>query len=110
MTTYAVLLDWLRHIWEPDLTWLEVVVGVSLCLAAPYADQQYNGPLTSEVYQWRVWQAFLVGGFPIIVWQLGQSVRARLRVEQRIRGPRGIATENTAPLASERRSQPEADD
>jgi hypothetical protein len=28
-TLYAVLLAWLKHLWEPDLTWLEVVIGVA---------------------------------------------------------------------------------
>lgn len=107
---YAALLAYLRHIWEPDLTWLEVVIGVALCLLAPYADQRQNGPLTSELYEQRVWQCFLIGGLPIIIWQLGQSVRARLRVERRIRGPRGNTTDHTAALAGERGAQPQADD
>lgn len=85
-TLYAAVLAYLRHFWEPDLTWLEVVIGVALCLSAPYADQRFNGPLTSETYEAQVWLAFLIGGLPIVAWQLGQSVRARLRVERRIRG------------------------
>lgn len=92
-TLYAATLAWLRHIWEPDLTWLEVVIGTALCLAAPYADQRLNGPLTSEAYEARVWLAFLIGGLPIVIWQLGQSVRARLRVERRIRG-KHVSTRN----------------
>lgn len=109
-TLYAALLARLRHIWEPDLTWLEVVIGVTLCLLAPYADQRLNGPLMSELYEARVWLAFIVGGLPIVAWQIGQSVRARLQAEQRIRGKRGSTTENTTPLASERRTEPPAGD
>lgn len=103
-TLYAAILASLRHIWEPDLTWLEVVIGTALCLAAPYADQRLNGPLTSEVYETRVWLAFVIGGLPIVVWQLGQSVRARLRVERRIRGSYGDtrdATERADALAAD---------
>lgn len=85
-TLYAVLLSLFRHIWEPDLTWLEVVIGTALCLLAPSLDQRLNGPLTSEIYEQRVWLAFVIGGAPIVIWQLGQSVWARLRVERRIRG------------------------
>lgn len=85
-TLYAALLASLRHVWEPDLTWLEVMIGVTLCLIAPFADQRANGPLTSEVYEQRVWLAFVVGGLPIVAWQLGQSVRAWRRVARRIRG------------------------
>ena len=106
---YAALLASLRHVWEPDLTWLEVVIGVALCLAAPYADRQQNGPYTSEVYEQRVWLAFVVGGLPIVAWQLGQSVRARLRVERRIRGKHGNtrdATEGADALAADAEQAP----
>ena len=41
---------------------VRVVIGTALCLAAPYADQRLNGPLTSEVYETRVWLAFVIGG------------------------------------------------
>ncbi len=109
-TLYAVLLAWLRHIWEPDLTWLEVVIGVTFCLLAPYADQRLNGPLTSELYEGRVWLAFIVGGFPIVTWQIGQSVSARLQAEQRIRGDGGSTAESTAALADERRTKQDAGD
>jgi len=88
-TLYAALLAWLKHLWEPDLTWLEVIIGTALCLLAPYADQRLNGPLTSEIYEQRVWLAFVVGGFPIVVWQLGKSIRARLQAEREIREFRG---------------------
>jgi len=107
---YAFLLARYRHLWEPDLTWLEVVIGVALCLLAPYADMRQNGPLTSEIYEWRVWQAFLIGGMPIVGWQIAQSVRAHLRVERRIRGHRGNTTEDAAAMAAKRRGQPHADD
>jgi hypothetical protein len=85
-TLYAATLAVFRHVWEPDLTWLEVVIGTALCLAAPFADNRFNGPLTSEVYEQRVWLAFLIGGLPIIAWQIGQGVRAGQRLERRIRG------------------------
>jgi hypothetical protein len=113
-TVYAALLARFRRLWEPDLTWLEVVIGVTLCLTAPYLDQRYNGPLTSELYERRVWMGFLIGGLPIVAWQLGQSVRARLLAERRIRGkPHGItrhATDRPAPLADEPGAASQADD
>jgi hypothetical protein len=91
-TVYAALLAFLRHVWEPDLTWLEVVIGTALCLAAPYADQRLNGPLTSEIYEARVWLAFLIGGAPVVIWQLGQSVSAWRRIRRRIRGDHVVIT------------------
>ena len=108
-TLYAVLLAHFRRLWEPDLTWLEVVVGTALCLLAPALDQRQNGPLTSELYEQRVWIAVLVGGAPIVAWQLGQSVRARLRVEQLL-GDHGNTSDHTTPLAAERRTEPPAGD
>lgn len=113
-TVYAVLLALFRHLWEPDLTWLEVVVGTLLCLIAPYADQRLNGPLTSELYEQRVWLAFVVGGLPVVIWQLGQSVIAWRRIRRRIRGDHGVntrdSTNQAAPLADNSGAAPEADD
>jgi uncharacterized membrane protein len=83
-TLYAVVLARLKHLWEPDLTWLEVVIGVAICLIAPYVDQRQHGPLTSEVYEQRVWLAFIIGGAPIVVWRVGASVRAWVRIGRRI--------------------------
>jgi multisubunit Na+/H+ antiporter MnhE subunit len=112
-TTYAVLLAYFRHFWEPDLTWLEVIVGVMLCLIAPYADQRANGPLTSELYEQRVWLAFVIGGLPIVLWQIGKSTRARLQVERRIRGTHGNtrdATDRPEALADHPGEAPETRD
>lgn len=81
---YAVVLARLKHLWEPDLTWLEVVIGVAMCLLAPYADQRLHGPLISELYEQRVWLAFLVGGTPIVIWRVGSSIRAWVRIGRRI--------------------------
>jgi hypothetical protein len=107
---YAVLLARFRHLWEPHLTWLEVVIGTVLVLMAPYLDARSNGPLTWELYEARVWQAFLVGGAPIIIWQLGRSVNAWRRVERRIRGRDGNTADRTAPLAAERGPRAPRDD
>ena len=107
---YAVLLAKFRKLWEPDLTWLEVVAGTALCLLAPYLDQRYNGPLTSELYEQRVWMAFLIGGLPIVAWQLGQVVRAKLHVEREIRGSSGDTTEGAAQMADARGEHPNARD
>ena len=113
-TVYAVLLAVLRHLWEPDLTWLEVVIGTALCLAAPYADQRLNGPLTSELYEQRVWAAFLIGGAPVVIWQLAQSVNAWRRIRRRIRGDHGVNTRYTTDSAETLADHPgpasEADD
>jgi heme exporter protein D len=102
---YAAILEWFKHLWEPELTALEVVIGVALCLAAPFADRLLNGPYTAEVYEGRVWLAFVVGGLPVIIWWIGRNVRAWRRILERIYGKSSAAA-----LASERRGRAETDD
>lgn len=110
-TVYAALLSRLKHLWEPDLTWLEVIVGIAICLAAPYLDQRHNGPLTSELYEQRVWLAFLVGGIPIVVWRVGASVRAWRRIGRHtLLREYGNTTDHATSVAGECRTEPEADD
>jgi hypothetical protein len=112
-TLYALLLAWLKHLWEPDLTWLEVVIGVAICLVVPYVDQRQHGPLTSEVYEQRVWLAFLIGGIPIVIWRVGASARAWIRIGRRIfpkDQPNGNTSDHATSVASKRRAEPEADD
>lgn len=96
---------------DPDFTWLTVAIGVAICLAAPAIDQRQNGPLTSELYEWRVWQAFLIGGAPIVIWQISQSVRAWMSLIRRlISRMYGDTTDQAAPLAGKRREHAETDD
>lgn len=108
---YAVLLAWLKHLWEPDFTWMEVIIGCAICLVAPALDQRHNGPLTSELYEWRVWQAFIVGGLPIVIWRVSASVRAWLRIAQRIgKNHDGDTTDRATSVAAKRGTKSEADD
>lgn len=107
-TGYAALLAWKKHIWEPDFTWLEVIIGVVLVLAAPYADRLLNGPYTAEIYESRVWLAFLVGGAPIIVWSIARTVRAWRRISKRIWRRDGESSAEA--LAGERGGRAERDD
>jgi hypothetical protein len=82
---YAALLALFRHLWEPKLTWLEVAIGTAIVLAAPALDARWNGPLIAEIYELRVWAAFLVGGAPIVVWQIVKDVRAGNQAEREMR-------------------------
>jgi glucose dehydrogenase len=111
-TLYAVVLSRFKHFWEPDLTWLEVVIGVAICLIAPYVDQRQNGPLTSELYEWRVWQCFLVGGLPIVLWRVGASVQAWVKIGRRIfpKDDNGNTTDRATSVAEQRRAESETDD
>jgi len=106
---YAWLLAHFRHLWEPHLTWLEIVIGTTLCLLAPYlAARLDRAPLTWADYEALVWAAFAVGGAPILIWQLIQSITAWRHVERRIRSRNGHTSDRAAPLATQRR--PGADD
>lgn len=109
-TLYALLLSRIPQI-EPDLTFVEVMIGVAICLYAAYFDRVWNGPMTSEAYEAQVWLAFKVGGAPIIVWQLYKLIRAWRRLLNRIQSRiYGNSTDQAAPLASQRRSHQETDD
>ena len=97
---YAFLLSRFKYLIEPDLTWLEVVIGVALCLAAPAIVARWANVPTWQAYEVLTWRAFLVGGAPIVLWQLGRMTRARRLLERRIRERDGKSDATT--LAEER--------
>ena len=105
---YALLLSKVKHLIEPDLTWLEVVIGVALCLAAPAIVARWSGVPTWQAYEALTWRAFLIGGAPIIIWQIGRATRTWRRVERRIRERDGKP--NTETLAEECRVRTDGDD
>lgn len=81
---YAVFLQLIHHKerLEPDYTWLEVVIGVTMCLAAAaYRGRHVSGGW--KEYEGGAWLAFIVGGGVIILWQIGQSVARQREVRQR---------------------------
>lgn len=61
---------------EPDHTWLEVSVGVAMCLSAAGAHGRL-APADWRAYERAVWRAFLLGGAPIIVGEVAQWLRRR---------------------------------
>jgi len=81
-TLYAVVLDANQRYAppdqkiEPDGTWKEVVIGDALCLIAATI-RAYLGPNERWPVLRATGLAFIVGGAPIIAWQLW---RARERV------------------------------
>lgn len=107
---YTVALVLWRHLLEPDLTILEVVIGTALCLAAPFLDARFNGPYAWDVYEARVWWAFGVGVIPIGIWQFAQLVYARIRVEARMGAEYDDAPEGATPLADEPGTAPTTHD
>lgn len=70
-TLYAVILDRYGRRWY---TWAQVVAGVALVLAAPFTMRQFGMITSAADYETAVWNAFLVGGGPIIAWQVGQHI------------------------------------
>lgn len=109
-TLYAWLLSRIPQL-EPDLTFVEVIIGVWICLLAAYLDRLWNGPYTSEVYEARIWLAFKVGGAPIIIWQLYKLIRAWRRILKHVLSRiYGNTTDHAASVAGERRGQPEEGD
>lgn len=94
-TLYAVLLDRHKEKWEPDWTWGEVAVGVALCLAAAAIAARQCDPSWRD-YELLVWASFVVGGTPIIIWQLKRMVGSR---------DEAITYERSKTLAQKRRSR-----
>lgn len=91
VTLYTVILWLWGHLLEPYFTIVEVIIGTALCLLPAALDQRYNGPLTSEVYEWRVWVGFLIGAIPIGIWQGTKLVQSLRQAERDIRELNGHA-------------------
>lgn len=91
---------------EPAYTWLKVAGGSSLCLIAGGV---YIG--TNTITAWgayeAMWACFIVGGTPIVAWQIGLDIHRRqreLRTMQRIASLRDQRHETTsAPSPAARR-------
>ena|ERR1044071_778362 len=60
---------------EPDWTWLEVVAGTALCLAAAGLRSRMCGGDWRD-HERSVWRAFALGGAPIVVGEIDQALRA----------------------------------
>lgn len=89
---YAAVLARFKHLWEPDYTWLEVVVGCVFVLAAPAVLwRMMPGAGVGDYERW-VWVAFVVGGGPIILWRISAAVIAALRVQRTIHERKRAAT------------------
>lgn len=74
-SAYARWLDE-NKILEPDGTWLEVAIGVAICLAhAAISGRLDRG--TWRSYELAVWRSFAVGSMPIIVGEIDQARRRR---------------------------------
>ncbi len=78
----ALLAQEKRH--EPDWTWVTVVAGTSLCLAAAGAQSRLLGG-TWQAHERRVWRAFIIGGVPIILGEIEQWRARRAERERYLR-------------------------
>lgn len=91
-TVYAILLQRTRGAGiEPAYTWLEVVIGSFLCLLASGVIIRTNTLAAWESYQ-IVCASFVVGGTPIIAWQIGLDIRRRQREVQTIQRLHALRT------------------
>jgi len=112
-TIYAIVLDRAkRRHWEPDWIWLEVAIGSALCLAAATAATYAAIGATGLVIAGLFWLAFVVGGLPIVIWQMNRmngryrdaAAEARRLLERRER--REPYADATIALAEPCRSEP----
>ena len=90
-TLYALILAWLKRRWEPDLTWIEVAVGVLLCLSAPAWLARAGLVDGWQQYEQYAFLAFIVGGFPIAV---SQTILARRAADATILEARSICVKD----------------
>lgn len=83
-TLYAIILNWkpINERYTPDWTWLTVVGGNGLILAALYTLCAI-GELPYEAF-YHALAANIAAGIPIIVWQVGQAVNRRRRRSERL--------------------------
>lgn len=72
-TAYALWLDQHKE-YEPDWTWVEVVVGVSICLVAAGLRTRARGG-DWRAHEKNVWRAFVLGGLPVIAGEISQALR-----------------------------------
>lgn len=73
-SAYALWLDSHKKA-EPDWTWVEVVVGTSICLLAAGLRSRVMGGDWRD-HERATWRAFLLGGMPIIAGEVSQALRA----------------------------------
>lgn len=89
---YAYVLERLQKRYEPDLTWLTVVIGNSIIVAALAVLAALGEMAWSAVVL--VLAANAVAGLPIICWQLWQMFR---RMQQRLELATAAAAAAAAP-------------
>lgn len=80
-TIYASILHFIPH--EPTYTWVAVVIGTALCLAASgwsiRRRLRVGLGATWRTYEHAVWMSFVVGGIPMILAELGEAWARGLR-------------------------------
>lgn len=76
---YAALLETNKHRLTSQHTWMQVVVGNSICLAfAGFRLRQRFG-WTSDQAERQYWRSYIVGGLPVIAWQLWSHRQDQLK-------------------------------
>ncbi len=78
---YAAFLDKLKPLIEPNWTWAEVVAGCWMCITAARIRARL-GPDTREGAERAIRRSFVVGGIPIIVWQLLRMLIREMRARR----------------------------
>lgn len=81
---YALALDANKqrttHNIEPDWIWVEVTLGVAPCLLAVTLRMHLEPDQDGQRYEQVAWKAFVVGGFPIVIWQLWRAADHQRRL------------------------------
>jgi predicted phage tail protein len=75
-TLYAVWLWGQRKKARPETTWQKVVFGVALVLGAAGLRYRLTGG-GWEAYELTVWRMFAIGGAPVILGEIAQTIARR---------------------------------
>jgi hypothetical protein len=76
-TAFAIILNKLDRKYEPDWTWLVVMIGVIISAAPSMTLARCDPATTWEDYERRALAGFCTSGLIIIVWQLLQYAERR---------------------------------
>lgn len=85
-TVYAIFLQRFKRWLEPDWTWFEVVVGDAIILGGALIMRKLRPDMSAKEYERQTWLAFIVGGIPIIFWQVWQRLADSRAALDELRG------------------------
>lgn len=90
---FSAFLEKFKHLWEPELTWLEVMAGVTMVGIAAQRridmglpEHARTSPEAAARWTWMtVFWLFVTASIPVISWQIWRQVREQQAIRTEIR-------------------------